>query len=37
MVTILGLPEVVTTSILLGLVLAVYLLVWLRGHRKGDA
>jgi len=35
MVTILGLSEVVTTSILLGLVVAVYLLVWVRGRRKG--
>ncbi len=36
MVKILGLPEVVTTSILLGLVLLVYLLVWRRGRRQGD-
>ena len=37
MVSILGLPEIVTTSILLGLILLVYLCVWLRGRRKGNA
>jgi hypothetical protein len=37
MMKILGFPEIVTTAILLGLVLLVYLLVWMRDGRKGDA
>ena len=36
MVKILGLSEIVTTSILLGLILLVYLLVWFRGKRGGQ-
>ena len=36
MVKILGLSEIVTTSILLGAVLLVYLIVWLRGRRAGQ-
>lgn len=37
MVKILGLSEIVTTSILLGLVLLVYLGLWARRRRKEQA
>ncbi len=37
MVKILGLSEIVTTSILLGLILLIYLLVWLRSRPRGSA
>ena len=35
MVKILGLSEIVTTSILLVAILLIYLLVWVRGKRGG--
>lgn len=37
MVKILGFSEIVTTAILLGFVLLLYALAWVRGRRQGDA
>ena len=36
MVKILGLSEIVTTSILLGAILMVYLIIWLRGRTSSQ-